>query len=80
MGIVQKLLVAYDKTLMPANESVKAMMELTVQDITSVSETTSSFEADIWYSQIWMDPRMRYEHISCHNSTSLDESVVPQLW
>lgn len=80
IGIVQKLLVGYDKTLMPANESVKAKMELTVQDITSVSETTSSFEADIWYSQIWLDPRMRFEDISCHNSTSLDESVVPKLW
>lgn len=79
-GLLATLLKDYDKSLIPTNDSVMVDVELTIQDITSLSEITSSFKVDLWFSQIWSDPRLRYEHLSCKSNMSLDESVVKKLW
>lgn len=73
----------YDPSVTPVNEGNEAIpvqMELTVQDITEISEITASFKADVWFSQFWVDPALKYQNLSCHQNLSLDYSVLDRLW
>lgn len=80
-GVFKQLLKDYDKTVVPAtNSSVLTQVEVTIQDIQAVSDITSSFQADIFYSQLWTDPRLRFDNLTCVTNLSLDESVIQQLW
>lgn len=80
-GILKVLLHDYDKTIIPSsNTSLKTYVEMTIQEIDSINEFTSSFVADIYYSQQWSDPRLRFENMTCQSNLSLDESVIHHIW
>ncbi|EYB82217.1 hypothetical protein Y032_0364g3556 [Ancylostoma ceylanicum] len=57
------------------------IVELTVQSITEISEFSSSFKADVWFSQIWRDPRLDFtDRNYCIKNISLAAHKLPQLW
>lgn len=60
--LVQKMLnpSRYDSNILPEPEGVSVTVELTIQDITEINELTSSFKADVWFSQIWRDIRLDF--------------------
>uniref|UniRef100_A0AC35U5T1 Neur_chan_LBD domain-containing protein n=1 Tax=Rhabditophanes sp. KR3021 TaxID=114890 RepID=A0AC35U5T1_9BILA len=79
-SILGELLKDYDKSATPSNGSIAVESEVTIQDISSISEVTSSFIVDLWFSQVWVDPRLRYSHLSCKSNISLDESISRKIW
>uniref|UniRef100_A0A1I7V6Z0 Neur_chan_LBD domain-containing protein n=1 Tax=Loa loa TaxID=7209 RepID=A0A1I7V6Z0_LOALO len=71
----------YDKNTLPSDDSVEVVVEVTVQSITEISEITSSFKADIWFSQIWHDRRLDFRHLNyCLTNLSLAAHKLPNLW
>lgn len=45
-------------------EGVDVKVDLIVQAISSISEMTASFTADVFFSQIWLDPGLAFENIT----------------
>ncbi|KAK6113116.1 Neurotransmitter-gated ion-channel ligand binding domain containing protein [Brugia malayi] len=71
----------YDKNILPTDNSIEVIVEVTVQSITEISEITSSFKADIWFSQIWHDQRLDFRHLNyCLTNLSLAAHKLPNLW
>ncbi|ETN75637.1 Neurotransmitter-gated ion-channel transmembrane region [Necator americanus] len=59
----------------------KVIVELTIQSITEISEFSSSFKADVWFSQIWRDPRLDFtDRNYCIKNISLAAHKLQQLW
>uniref|UniRef100_A0A0K0EHS1 Neurotransmitter-gated ion-channel ligand-binding domain-containing protein n=1 Tax=Strongyloides stercoralis TaxID=6248 RepID=A0A0K0EHS1_STRER len=72
---------SYDKNTLPSTNSTSVIVELTVQSITEISEFSSSFSADIWFSQIWKDIRLEYgSNNYCLTNLSLSAHNLQHLW
>ncbi|CAI5456279.1 unnamed protein product [Caenorhabditis angaria] len=71
----------YDKNNLPSANSTEVIVELTVQSITEISEFSSSFKADVWFSQIWRDPRLDFSGQNyCIKNISLAAHKLPTMW
>ncbi len=78
--ILHDILKNYDRTSRPRNGTGVTAVELTIQDINSLSEISSSVIIDLWYSQIWSDTRLEFMTNSCLTNMSLNSYVVDKLW
>uniref|UniRef100_A0A914VDS3 Uncharacterized protein n=1 Tax=Plectus sambesii TaxID=2011161 RepID=A0A914VDS3_9BILA len=70
----------YSSNLVP-DPPVNVQVEITIQDISLISELTSSFVIDFWMSAIFADRRLRYDHLApCKSNLSLDHNMESRLW
>lgn len=67
----------YNKNTVPLKTSATVVsIEFGIQNIAQVSEISASFTLDLLFSQIWHDPRLRFDHItSCLQNLTLGYSV-----
>ncbi|KAF8382001.1 lgc-53 [Pristionchus pacificus] len=80
-ALLDRLFKDYDKNNLPSANSTEVIVELTVQSITEISEFSSSFKADVWFSQIWRDPRLDFtDENYCLKNISLAAHRLPYLW
>ncbi|KAK6763496.1 hypothetical protein RB195_023991 [Necator americanus] len=80
-GVKELFSDSYDKNNLPSSNSTEVIVELTVQSITEISEFSSSFKADVWFSQIWRDPRLDFtDRNYCIKNISLAAHKLQQLW
>jgi hypothetical protein len=71
----------YDKNNLPTGGATHVDVEMMVQSFTEISEFTSSFRADVWFSQIWYDPRLNFEADNyCLSNLSLSFQTLDHLW
>lgn len=80
--VVAKIRSSYrDRHKLPDNNGTKVQVELHVQSISSLDEITSDFEIDIFYSQVWRDPKLSFDHITkCYSNLTLGPKFLTDIW
>uniref|UniRef100_A0A914KHI0 Uncharacterized protein n=1 Tax=Meloidogyne incognita TaxID=6306 RepID=A0A914KHI0_MELIC len=70
----------YNLSVAPANP-VAVQVEATIQDINELSVLSNFVSADLWFSAIWNDPRLKFSHLDpCRKNLSFDETFEKHLW
>ncbi|KAK5984408.1 Dopamine-gated chloride channel, partial [Trichostrongylus colubriformis] len=72
----------YNKNTVPSKRSATVVtIEFVIQNIAQVSEISASFTLDLLFSQIWHDPRLRFDHLTpCLQNLTLGYQMVDRLW
>uniref|UniRef100_A0A915HUX8 Uncharacterized protein n=1 Tax=Romanomermis culicivorax TaxID=13658 RepID=A0A915HUX8_ROMCU len=71
----------YDRHILPEENTVKVSVEFHIQDVSEVSELTGDFALDLFFSEIWLDNRLNYEHIPlCRSNITLKAHYKTQIW
>ncbi|KJH53170.1 Cation transporter family protein [Dictyocaulus viviparus] len=79
--LIDTLLTDYDVHLLPQSEGVNVTIELHVQGISGISETTGDFSLDVMYSEIWQDPRLSFKHLNvCATNITLKSDFRKRIW
>ncbi|KAK6727788.1 hypothetical protein RB195_005458 [Necator americanus] len=79
--LVDAIMANYSRSEIPQPLPVPVQVEVTVQDIMELSVLSNSFSADIWFSSIWHDRRLAFEHLdSCRANMSFDDNFEKMLW
>ncbi|VDK72136.1 unnamed protein product [Litomosoides sigmodontis] len=74
-------MLSYDRKTIPMAEGVRVKVDLMVQAISSISEMTASFTADVFFSQIWLDPGLAFENITkCLANLTLSHRTIDDIW
>ncbi|OZC08089.1 Neurotransmitter-gated ion-channel ligand binding domain protein [Onchocerca flexuosa] len=80
-SVLEHLMLSYDRKTVPIAEGVNVKVDLIVQAISSISEMTASFTADVFFSQIWLDPGLAFENITkCLANLTLSHRTIDDIW
>jgi hypothetical protein len=72
---------SYDKNNLPSADTTFVQVEMTIQTINEITEMSSSFNVDLWYSQIWHDPRLNFvDRNYCLSNLSLSDRQIDNIW
>uniref|UniRef100_A0A914VCI7 Uncharacterized protein n=1 Tax=Plectus sambesii TaxID=2011161 RepID=A0A914VCI7_9BILA len=75
------LMTNYSRNTLPEPAPTNVVVEITIQDISEISDLTGSLVTDFWISAIWLDPRLKFSHLDpCRRNLSLDHDMEPRLW
>ncbi|KAF7637381.1 hypothetical protein Mgra_00003126, partial [Meloidogyne graminicola] len=78
--ILDKLLDNYNRHKIPGGK-VEVMVEVWVQEITTISDITSDFQLDIYISEMWRDQALDYSWMEpCKYNLSLNSILLEKLW
>ncbi|CAI4225148.1 unnamed protein product [Auanema sp. JU1783] len=71
----------YNKQMLPSKNATVVNIEFVIQSIDHISEMSASFKLDLLFSQIWHDPRLRFDHLTpCLANLSLGYEMMDRLW
>lgn len=80
-SLIKTLLEGYDKNSLPSDEHVQVTVEVTIQDIPSISQNDGQVKVDLFFSQIWNDPSLKFDHLEpCRKNLSLDHDLLDSFW
>uniref|UniRef100_A0A1I7VFF5 Neur_chan_LBD domain-containing protein n=1 Tax=Loa loa TaxID=7209 RepID=A0A1I7VFF5_LOALO len=80
-SVLEHLMFSYDRKTVPMAKGVDVKVDLMVQAISSISEMTASFTADVFFSQIWLDPGLAFENITkCLANLTLSHRTIDDIW
>lgn len=78
---METLMTAYDKNLLPFQPGLVVEVELHIQEISEISELTSDFVLDIFFSEIWSDHRLAFDRLPlCRNNITLKLGYKSLIW
>ncbi|VDM11938.1 unnamed protein product, partial [Wuchereria bancrofti] len=79
--VLEHLMLSYDRKTVPIADGVNVKVDLMVQAISSISEMTASFTADVFFSQIWLDPGLAFENVTkCLANLTLSYRTIDDIW
>lgn len=81
-SVAEHLMTDYDKNLLPnVVDGVEVRVELHIQEVSEISELTGDFSLDIFFSEIWVDSRLSFDHIPlCRGNITLKTDYKHRIW
>uniref|UniRef100_A0A7E4UTZ8 Neur_chan_LBD domain-containing protein n=1 Tax=Panagrellus redivivus TaxID=6233 RepID=A0A7E4UTZ8_PANRE len=82
-AIIDKLLngTGYSKFKLPNENGVDVNVEFWMEAANSIDEINNDFEMDMYINEMWLDPSLKFEHLSpCKENLSLSHLVLERLW
>lgn len=80
-AVLDVIMSSYDRKSVPNARGVDVKVDMILQEISSISENSASFTADLLFSQIWLDQGLAFEHMtSCLPNLTLSHRTINDIW